>query len=65
MKAEMARPIKEIPTLHGEVAISFLKRADATEKLYFERKKNGTFKDITKDPNHQNIMKKESEIKSV
>ena len=54
----MARPIKEIPTLHGEAAIFFLKRADATEKLYFERKKNGTFKDITKDPNHQNIMKK-------
>ena len=58
MKTEMARPIKEIPTLHGEAAISLLKRAEAAEKLYFESKKNGTFKDITKDPNHQNIMKK-------
>lgn len=54
----MSRPIKEIPTLEGEAAASFLKRANAAEKRYFERKKNGTFKDITKDPEHQIIMKK-------
>lgn len=54
----MARPIKVIPTLEGEAAIAFLKKAEATEQRYLERKKNGTFKDITKDPEHQIIMKK-------
>ncbi len=54
----MARPIKVIPTLEGEAAATFLKRAEIAEQRYFERKKNGTFKDITKDPEHQIIMKK-------
>lgn len=54
----MARPIKVIPTLEGEAASTFLKRAEEAEKRYFERKKNGTFKDITKDPEHQIVMKK-------
>lgn len=54
----MARPIKVIPTLDGEAATAFLKKAEAAEQRYFERKKNGTFKDITKDPEHQIIMKK-------
>ncbi len=54
----MARPIKVIPTLEGEAAATFLKRAEDAERRYFERKKAGTLKDITKDSNHQAIMRK-------
>ena len=54
----MARPIKVIPTLEGEAAATFLKRAEEAERHYFERKKAGKLKDITKDPNHQKIMRK-------
>ena len=32
----MARPIKAIPTLTGEAASIFLKRADAAERRYKE-----------------------------
>lgn len=54
----MVKPIKEVPTLDGEAASTFLKSAEEAEQRYFERKKNGTFKDITKDPEHKIIMKK-------
>ena len=39
----MSRPIKELPTLTGEAAANFLKRADAAERRYKERKEAGTF----------------------
>lgn len=48
----MSRPIKELPTLTGEAAANFLKRADATERRYKERKEAGTLRDITKDPGY-------------
>ena len=44
----MAGPIKAISTLTGEAASIFLKRADATERRYKERKEAGTLRDITK-----------------
>lgn len=34
----MSRPIKELPTLTGEAASTFLKRADAAERRYKEKK---------------------------
>ena len=37
----MSRPIKELPTLTGEAAANFLKRADAAERRYKERKEAG------------------------
>ncbi len=46
----MARPIKVIPTLEGEAAATFLKRAEDAERRYKERKEAGTLRDITKDP---------------
>ena len=46
----MARPIKVIPTLEGEAAATFLKRAEEAERRYKERKEAGTLRDITKDP---------------
>lgn len=46
----MARPIKVIPTLEGEAAATFLKRADAVERKYKEQKAAGRLRDITKDP---------------
>lgn len=48
----MSRPIKELPTLTGEAAANFLKRADAAERRYKERKEAGTLRDITKDPGY-------------
>ena len=46
----MARQIKVIPTLEGEAAATFLKRAEDAERRYKERKEAGTLRDITKDP---------------
>lgn len=34
----MSRPIKELPTLTGEAAVNFLKRADTAERRYKEKK---------------------------
>lgn len=48
----MSRPIKELPTLTCEAAANFLKRADAAERRYKERKEAGTIRDITKDPGY-------------
>ena len=48
----MSRPIKVLPTLTGEAAANFLKRADAAERRYKERKEAGTLRDITKDPGY-------------
>ena len=53
----MSRPIKEIPTLTGEAAANFLKRADAAERRYKERKETGTLRDITKDPGYISMKK--------
>ncbi len=53
----MARPIKVIPTLDGEDAATFLKRAEDAERRYKERKAAGKLRDITKDPKYQ-CMKK-------
>ena len=53
----MSRPIKELPTLTGEDAANFLKRADATESRYKERKEAGTLRDITKDPGYISMKK--------
>ena len=53
----MSRPIKELPTLTGEAAANFLKRADATERRYKERKEAGTLRDITKDPGYISMKK--------
>ena len=39
-----------IPTLEGEAAATFLKRAEDAERRYKERKEAGTLRDITKDP---------------
>ncbi len=54
----MARPIKVIPDLEGIDAEIFLKRAEETEKRYFERKKLGSLRDITKDSEHKKIVEK-------
>lgn len=48
----MSRPIKELPTLTGEAAANFLKRADATERRYKERNEAVTLRDINKDPGY-------------
>lgn len=65
----MSRPIKELPTLTGEAAANFLKRADATERRYKERKEAGTLRDITKDPGYismkKNIKKNQTYIKKL
>lgn len=53
----MARPIKAIPTLTGEAAAIFLKKADAAERRYKERKESGTLRDITKDPGFISMKK--------
>lgn len=53
----MSRPIKELPTLTGEAAANFLKRADAAERRYKERKEAGTLRDITKDPGYISMKK--------
>lgn len=53
----MSRPIKELPTLTGVAAANFLKRADATERRYKERKEAGTLRDITKDPGYISMKK--------
>ena len=53
----MSRPIKEPPTLIGEAAANFLKRADAAERRYKERKEAGTLRDITKDPGYISMKK--------
>lgn len=53
----MARPIKVIPTLTGEAAAIFLKRADVAERRYKERKEAGTLRDITKDPGFISMKK--------
>lgn len=54
----MSRPIKVIPDLEGKDAEIFLKRAEETEKRYFQQKKLGTLRDITKDPEHKKIIEK-------
>lgn len=48
----MSRPIKELPTLTGEAAANFLKRADAAERRYKERNEAVTLRDINKDPGY-------------
>lgn len=48
----MSRPIKELPTLTGEAAVNFLKRADAAERRYKERNEAVTLRDINKDPGY-------------
>ena len=53
----MSRPIKELPTLTGEATANFLKRADAAERRYKERKEAGTLRDITKDPGYISMKK--------
>ena len=53
----MSRPIKVLPTLTGEAAANFLKRADAAERRYKERKEAGKLRDITKDPGYISIKK--------
>ena len=63
----MSRPIKELPTLTGEAAANFLKRADAAERRYKERKEAGTLRDITKDPGYismKKILKNQTYIKN-
>ena len=63
----MARPIKAIPTLTGEAASIFLKKADAAERRYKERKEAGTLRDITKDPGYismKKILKNQTYIKN-
>lgn len=53
----MARPIKVIPTLKGEAAATFLKRAEDAERRYKEQKTAGKLRDITKDPKYQAMKK--------
>lgn len=53
----MARPIKVIPTLEGEAAATFLKRAEDAERRYKEQKTAGTLRDITKDPKFKAMKK--------
>lgn len=48
----MSRPIKELPTLTGEAAANFLKRADAAERRYKERNEAVTLRNINKDPGY-------------
>ncbi|MDD6376383.1 MAG: hypothetical protein PUG27_01040 [Succinatimonas sp.] len=63
----MSRPLKELPTLTGEAAANFLKRADAAERRYKERKEAGTLRDITKDPGYismKKILKNQTYIKN-
>ena len=49
--------LKSSPTLTGEAASTFLKRADAAERRYKERKEAGTLRDITKDPGYISMKK--------
>lgn len=49
--------LKSSPTLTGEAAANFLKRADAAERRYKERKEAGTLRDITKDPGYISMKK--------
>lgn len=49
--------LKSSPTLTGEAASTFLKRADAAECRYKERKEAGTLRDITKDPGYISMKK--------
>lgn len=53
----MSRPIKELPTLTGEAAANFLKRADAAERRYKERNEAVTLGDINKDPGYISMKK--------
>ncbi len=53
----MARPIKVIPTLDGEAAAVFLKRAKEVERRYKKKKQAGELKDITKDPKYLAMKK--------
>ena len=53
----MSRSLKELPTLTGEAAANFLKRADAAERRYKERNEAVTLRDINKDPGYISMKK--------
>lgn len=49
--------LKSSPTLTGEAASTFLKRADAAERRYKERNEAVTLRDINKDPGYISMKK--------